>query len=456
MRTVLLALALLLAGASALRAQQMLEPIVEAAPSPCIDAEQARDAGLFDEYPGFLRACLYRVPGGGHVLTIHYRSEGRTLRVDREIKAEELRALRIALRESLEPEPEIEHLPHPASGRPRLLVDSMILSLGYYGWALPAAAGVEDGKGFVAGYMLTSAAGFYLPFTLTRNASVSGAQATLAFYGGSRGIAWGQLLTGLAVGPDVTERTLFGVGAVTSVMSGIAGYQTAGRRGMDGGTAEMIGLGGDFGAAFGLGTAHLTGVTFTQEQNRAWCGATLLGAGAGLYLGSRAARVGHYTRGDARVLSTVGLVAASAGLAAADLTNPSENRFYSASLMAGALAGLYAGERMLRDEDFTAGQGTLVRLGTLGGGLMGAGLAYLTAPAHDEGDSRRYTLGTAVGGAVGFAVLYGIYADDARARAARGSASRADLDSMRWSLGLEPRVAADRDVRTFLVVRARF
>jgi len=93
-RAALLALAIILVAVSAPRAQLVQETIVEGAPSACIDEDLAHRARLFEEYPGFLRACLYRAPGGGHVLTIHHRSGGRTLRVDREISAEELRSLR--------------------------------------------------------------------------------------------------------------------------------------------------------------------------------------------------------------------------------------------------------------------------------------------------------------------------------------------------------------------------
>ncbi len=437
-------LLLLVWGGPEPHAQHVQVSLDETGASPCIEAEQATRVRTLREYSGIIRACLYRRPDASHVLTIHYRSGVEILRVDRELSDDELKALRLELGDSSPTVSEtLEAIQAPqaeGSGRTRLLIGSTLLALGFYGWALPVALDVSDAKSFVAGYMLTSSAGFFVPFSLTESIPVSGAQATLSFYGGSRGVGHGMLISCLISGRHVKSRGLLGGGILTSVMGGFVGFKVAGNRNMQGGTAELIGLGGDLGAVFGLAAAHVAGSEFERQNNRLWCGSTLLGSTIGLKLGAVLARRNHYTRGDARALGTLGLITTFTGLAAVDVIDPEEERFYSGTMMTGMLAGLVAGHHLLRDKDFTAGQGTLLRLGTLSGALAGAGIAYLVA--SDNSGSATYTSACAIGGAAGFTLLYRLYAEEAEQLAEARHAEGPDAPGIRWSVGVSPHSSA--------------
>ena len=263
--------------------------------------------------------------------------------------------------------------------------------------------------------MLTSSAGLLVPLSVTRESTVTDAEASLSLYGGTRGIAHGALVYGLLTG-KVSERELGrGVPRLTTLTSlgeVISGVCIARSSDMSAGTAETIAAGGDFGLGLGVGTAHLAGFLH-DDSVRPASGAILIGAGVGLLAGRWLADQQSYTRGDAWVLRTTHAVGAYAPLALVDMFEPEENRAYTAAAMGGGVLGVGLGHYLTRRRDFTTGQGLLIASGAAAGGLLGAGLAYVVS--SDDADNRtRYLAASALGATVGLWLGYRAFADDAR------------------------------------------
>ena len=324
-------------------------------------------------------------------------------------------------------------------GRTTLAVGTFLLSLGFYGYAVPTALGVDNQRHVLGLYMLTSAAGLLVPLSATRDGAVTDAEASLSLYGGTRGIAHGALVYGLLTG-KVSERELGrGVPRLTTLTSLgeiISGVHVARSLGMSAGTAEAIAAGGDFGIGFGVGAAHLAGFLDDDGSVRPASGAILIGSGVGLLAGKWLADQQSYTRGDAWVLRTTNAVGAYAPLALVDMFEPEENRAYTAAAMGGGVLGVGVGHYLTRRRDFTTGQGLLITSGAAAGGLLGAGLAYVVS--SDDADNRtRYLAASALGATVGLWLGYRAFADDARTSTdADGYAS---APPSRWTISFPSR-----------------
>src|SRR5207244_2125216 len=79
----------------------------------------------------------------------------------------------------------------------------------------------------------------------------------------------------------------------------------------------------------------------------------------------------------------------------------------AAVLVAGTLGGLYLGDRLLDGHDFTPGQGIVVELSSIAGGLVGGGLGYLVTPGDDDGtDAKIIATGAVLGAVAGFSLSY--------------------------------------------------
>lgn len=375
-----------------------------------IDSRLAEKLGLFSEYEGFQEARLYQQADSAFVLEIVYRPGPETLRDRRSLSASEVERLRARVEKRLRSSGSSSSLDQ--EGRTELLVNSTLLSLGFYGYALPVSLGIEDGTGVAALYMLTSGAGFFAPYALTRDRPVTEGQTKLFQYGGTRGIAHGALIGLLAAGDELSVRGFMGSALATSVGEALAGFGLAGTRRIDQGTAETIGAGGDFGLGLGLGVGFL--IDPDDPEPRTVAGPALAGSLAGLLTGRYLSRRTTYTPGDARVLRVLGSLGALSGLAAADLAGIRNTRALLGSTMATSVVGFGLAHRLLRSRDVPTNSGTFTALGTTGGGLTGLGIAYLlTGEEFEDADATPFlTLGT-LGAAAGFGLMYRTFAEDA-------------------------------------------
>jgi hypothetical protein len=407
-------------------AQEIQVPVDEAGMLTSIDAELEQELELFPEYPGFRDARLFRGPEGEFVLEISYEHEGGLAKVRVPLSAQEVGELREKVTARIE-----ERAPRALldrTGRPKLLITTTLLSLGYYGWALPVVLDVSDGQLAVALYLMTSGAGFFIPRAATETIPVTDAAATLALYGGTRGIVHGVCLDYLFRGEDGGGRDAIAFGMVASVMEGVAGFCVANRLEMSAGTAEVMSVVGDAGLGLGLGAAHVAGFFDGDEDHlRQIAASALLGSCAGVGAGKMLAGMEPYTRDDAYVLRAAGLLGAYVPLALVEIAAPDNSKASTAAAMAGTVIGHGVGHYLVRGKDFGDGQGTLVTLGELAGGLFGLGIAHLAASENDDNDAL-YLTGSSLGAAIGFWTTYRSFAPAAHAREERLS----------WTIDLAP------------------
>lgn len=440
-------LAALLLWAGAARAQEVQVPLDERGRVETVDASLAARLGLFaDEHPGFHEARLFQAPDSSYVLEITTRQDGRTAR--RRIpltpaQAAELRA-RVGGRVA-------ERAPRAGldqDGRYLLLGQTTAVGLGFYSWAVPVIAGASDTEA-VSLSLLSMGASFFVPYALTEGKPVTYGMANLSRYGATRGIAHGLLAYQLINGEDNSdgdcefdpelgfevceyddtsdrERGGAATALLGSVAEGVAGYLWARSENMTAGQANVVGTGGDFGLVGGLGLAYAAGTEDIGE--RATAAIALPAAAAGILAGHRVARARDYTWGDADVVYTAGALGILAGVAGADLLTLEERPLAAAGMLGGA-AGLYLGGRHVRGTDFTIGQASLNRLGTIAGGLVGLGLGALVSV--EEEDPTAALVGAAAGATLGYIGTYRSLAPAAREQ-------RGEQGPLAWRVQVSP------------------
>ncbi len=411
-RIALLSMLLTVSVAGVLSAQEVQIPIDDEGRLQRITPELEEELKLFTEYPGFIDARLFRLSENRYELEIEYAENGETRRSRREMSHEDMRAFRLTVADRLRmraPGLLVDH-----EGRSSFITGMTALSLGFYGWAVPVTMGVRSPNVAVGSYMMISGAGFLIPYLATKNSRVTDGMATLGIQGGIRGIADGLLLYWLASPGSSNERELMGAAVAGSVTELIVGYNVAAISDLSGGSASVISAAGNFGLGIGLGT-YLLIAKDSFSDNRL---APALGLGmsaAGYVVGVVMANDAHYTTGDATVLSTLGGLCAYAPPALLSLTDSEDENLYISSSIAGAIGGLILGHSFLATRDFTTSQGTYISLGTSAGGLMGLGIAMLSA---DSGSDASYFLTlSALGAGAGFAILASSFSEEAESAA---------------------------------------
>lgn len=463
-RSLMLAALLALTSLHPAAAQEVQAPLDEAGRLTVVDRALATRLGLWvAEYPDFREARLFQAPDSSFVLEITTERAGRQARVRVPLSAGEAAALRRDVTARL-----AERAPAAGlnqEGRYVLIGQTTLAGVLFHGWALPYALGVEEAGAAGGLYLLTAAGSFFLPFALTSGASVSFGEANLSRYGVTRGVLHGLLLHEVLAGEeefnescrvdcemstdDAFERARVGMAILASVAEGVGGYVWAAREGMSAGTANALVLGGDAGLGLGLGTAILLGLDDESGSERYGAALGLAGAAGGLWAAHELAERRSYTWGDADLLYTAAALGAYVGGAAVSAaqgvdSEPDEDRATTAAAMLGAGAGIYLADRLVRDTDFTVGQATLNRLGTLAGALAGASVGVMTE------DETTLLLGSAIGGALGYFGTYSALAPAAReqrgermsslrlqlhpeAALARPDGSAVPVVSVRWS-----------------------
>jgi len=399
----------LVAFAEVVGAQDVQVPIDDEGKLQYIDWRLEQRLGLFPEYTNFQEARLFQTSDEAFILEIYYQPRDRLLRIRRPLSAEQTEEFRHKVTERIRQQ--APQVVLDQTGRARLLTGTMALSLGYYGWAVPVALNLDSPKLGVALYMLSSGAGFFIPFSATAGFPVTDGAAALSTYLATRGIAHGILSYHLVLGEETTARGAIAFGMVGSIVEGVLGFRAATRTNMSAGTAEVIGVGGDFGIGWGLGTAHLAGF-FQEDSRRPAMGSILAGSGVGLLAGRILASREHYTRGDADVLRAAGILGAYAPLAIIDIIGTENEKSYTTASMIGSVLGLAMGHDLVGGKDFSDGDGILITLSEVAGGLAGLGFAYLFS--SDGDNSELFLTLSSLGAGGGFWLSYRSLAQGAR------------------------------------------
>jgi hypothetical protein len=292
-------------------------------------------------------------------------------------------------------------------GRTALLATSTAAGLILYGTGVPEVLGINDTRATVGLYMVTAGGSFLLPYFVTADMPVSWGMSNMAFHGATRGAGHGVLLTNL-ISDNVDGDMAIAAAMSGSVLEMVTGAWYAHSAHLSAGEGHLMGVGADFGLAYGSAFASTaawdsSGSGFRRVVSGSALAGTALGfVAAEVYRGQR-----HVTWGDAEFMRTTGLLGAFAGLNVADWTGmmdaQSSERYVPATIAIGSLASLALGDYLGKDEDFAVGESLLIDLGSVTGGLLAAGLTYLVGDFSDE--TPYFTAGL-VGAATGYGLSY--------------------------------------------------
>lgn len=434
-----------------------------------IDAELRRALDLFSGATGFVAARLFLLETGSHVLEITRREQGRVVRTRQALDETTLAAFRADLEQRLAARG--EQVVRVREGRGGLVLGQTIIGLGYHGWALPMALGIESGRGRLAGYLLTGGLGFYVPYWLTRNVSVTDAHRNLSLWGGTRGIAYGLALGNMVSGDDPMDDDEWelGMGVLGSVAGSLLGFKAVDwdRPMPTEGTVDLWALMGDAGLVYGFATSAALGLYDADDPElqggdvfRATDGELRLGHAIGIAGGVGGLAFGYwlgeredYTVGDVHVLRTLGLMGGQIVLPLLEVADSDDAATWIFTTMAGTAGGLWLGNRLLRRQSFSGGEGLLVSAGHLAGGLGALGVTYLI----DDGrsDALLYLSTAAVGSAAGLALTYRALAERGGGEPAAGRGTRLELHSGALPLLLDAG-RSDGPLRRIPLVTVRF
>lgn len=419
-RTVLVA-SLLVATIGA--AADLQVPLDRAGRVQRIDAALARRIRMFTDRPDFQEARLFQLADSSFVLEISSLS-GASLTRERvpltAAGADSLRGVVTAGLAEYKTTPTLD-----SSGRPLFVAATTGMCFGFYGWAIPYLFMENASSETITGtYLVTSSAGTFIPLWLTRNRPVSMGSALMSWYGMSRGTLHGAIFP-LAFNESPDDKAPVAAAFALSIAEGIAGFEWAAHTHMTEGSASTITTGADFGGLYGLGFAHL----FDADASGGAAG-TLIGSGLGLAAGAIYAPRRAHTYGDASVMRTAGWIGGYMGLAIDQViaTDNDYTKSTTAAAMTGAAAGLFLGDGLVRRTDFTFGQGVIVDLCTIGGGLFGLGIGTIAA-GDSEVQRRVYWSASSLGTVGGYAIGYALGAMSAR---------RAAADRTSWHLEIVP------------------
>jgi hypothetical protein len=285
-----------------------------------------------------------------------------------------------------------------------------LLGIFVYG---PTFAGAmsDNSAAATAGYLVVAGGSFFAASEIARRTSISRAQSDLALNMGHNGALAGWAVTYVLRASNRTQSGAAFIGGISGAALGVGIG-----RGMTEADAVGASFGSDIGAIIGWGTMEsLKGkqtctvtpgpigtVNCTRNISaRAEVTAVLASGIIGYPMGVLYPRNAHYnvTPGDIQTLwGTTLLGMATSG--ALFVGRNTDNRAVAASLTAGGVLGIIAGDRFLVQRyDHSRTDGGRVVLGTVAGGLFGAGIA--TIPNTKDPNPHLVMGLAAVGGLIG-------------------------------------------------------
>jgi hypothetical protein len=302
--------------------------------------------------------------------------------------------------------------PRSRDSRYVLLVGTSLAGLGIYGPTLAVLSGDSSDRTQVGLYMLGAGTSFFAPYMLTRDQEVTWGMTDAWWHGATRGALHGYFFLTLGDPHTQTDKEIFTALSLGSLIEGVGFTAYAWRSRAGAGFTNSLSKGSDFGTGFAIAGAAFIDPDSTSDRGLVTAG--LLGAAGGYLGGWYYAKLRAPTWGDGEVLRTTGIVGAYTAILPLILgdVDPGDNaRVWLALVMAGAGGGLVAGDYLLRDRDFTAGQGIVTELSTLAGAAAGAGIGYLVSPETDSSSddttaAKVIAVGAILGAIGGFGLTY--------------------------------------------------
>ncbi|MCD4817347.1 MAG: hypothetical protein K8S23_01500 [Candidatus Cloacimonetes bacterium] len=379
-----------------------------------IDSELNEKINLFEEYRNFQNANLFQISDTLFVLEISYKPDNKLIKERIMYSQEDVAKFRKKVTGQLnlkKPKLKLNH-----EGRTKLVVGTTTLSFALYGFTTPVIVKSDDFKVSAALYLLTGSAGFYASLAATKNVPVSDAAASLALYGGTRGVLHGLLFTYATQGDTFRADTLLPMQSIFSIGEIFLGFHYATLNDLHPGTVEMLGFGSDLGLVWGGGIAHLFDFDHISPISLSILG----GSVSGLFLGKYMSQKQYYTQGDAYVVRGSTFLGGYIPISIINMISPKDERVYTASAILGTIAGLNLGTKIVKDKNFSTGEGVLINLGEFVGCALGFGFAYIVSP-NDEISSSLLLTSSAIGATAGFGLMYRYYANNSSSKENKSS-----------------------------------
>ncbi len=371
-----------------------------------IDSELEKNLKLFPDYKKFIEARIYKIDEKNYSLEILYYNDKnietrkRTLLDEKGYqefrKKVTERSAKIEIKKELDQE-----------GRYKLLTATTIYSLILHGPMTSMILDIDETKNFVALQCAMGSAGFFLPLWLTHDRQVTEASASSYIYGGLGGLFHGVNFRLILFGEsDISDRISSSLVLGMSLAEGIGSFYITERYNYSPGKVDNIASGYFWGTVWAFEIMYIA----SEMENARASGAVLFaGSLAGTGLGYYMSNIENYSRGDVVVQNSVTLLGAYVPLAIVDMTKTDNEKIFIASSLSGSILGAVLGYYLIKDKDFSTGQGGLISLGEFAGGLLGIGTAYY----FSEGNRALYLTCSSVGSMAGFAILYYIFHDEA-------------------------------------------
>ncbi len=293
-------------------------------------------------------------------------------------------------------------------GRSTYLAMTTLLGLNY-GWMVPTILDVKNPRSFVGLYLLSAASSFAIPYLITKEDEITQGMSTLASAGSYVGLAHGALAYSLLSGRNGTgsqakPRRLLASMLVSSVAEGAIGYWWAKNNAISAGHASSIATGSVVGLGYGAGLAFV--VTGEEDKFRLQLGGILAGSIGGIIGGHYYDQLRSPTRGDISTATFTGLLGAYVSAVPLVIGEVDDVRILSGTLLAGATLGLLLGDTLTKEVEYSTGQSALLSLGSIAGGLVGAGSAFFVYPGDSDTAVKWVIAGSALGAMGGFYAMY--------------------------------------------------
>lgn len=386
MRVIICTIAFCL-GALGVRAQDVQVSFDQEGTVYSISQSLNNQFGIITGFDGFIEARLFR-SGTDTTYTLEVVTErnGQRSRTTRTLTLRDVQALRERVSSiRAEAAPTI-----PASvpvagldqnGRTSLLWGSTLWSLFYYGTATSIALDLNNPS---VPILLAGGLGYLVPALITSDLPVTDGAASLALGGMFQGTIHGWALAAAIGGQSLfnsdTPRLGFGLSVLTGVTESIAGYLVATNTNMSEGRAGVINTTSFYGMLSGV---LLTAAVFDQVDPssdvaaRTLGGMALAGAAAGIVAGDAIADAQHFSPGDATIYGITGLLGAGLPVVVMAAIQPDNFSGTATSLLClgGTVGGLWVGTALTKGYDYPASDGTVSIISLLGGGAIGLGLS---------------------------------------------------------------------------------
>ncbi|OYD14924.1 hypothetical protein CH333_07030 [candidate division WOR-3 bacterium JGI_Cruoil_03_44_89] len=277
-------------------------------------------------------------------------------------------------------------------------VGEAFFTLGWYGWAIPRALGVTDGKVIIASEMTLPLAVLIGGLSATKMRPVTSTHAIGSLGGAYLGIADGYCLNSIFDIAGEQGSLVLPVGM--SLLENIGGFSLADKFDITAGEAEYSVLSAGEGYLYGLGFGELFDV-------KSHSGRALLALGTRLpsqFIGYKIASIREYTPADGEIITTAGLLGAATTCDLLFQLGIEDDDSYIGGAMLGNIAGAAIMDRINGERHFSRGNGILAYTGAYLGALFGTGLNVL----FEVRDEKTLTMIPNLTAIAGFVLTYNL------------------------------------------------